>query len=245
MKIALFAGGLLAISSVAMSAPINYGAFSGNTVQFLSVSEDSPTDATPLFGAPTVSGDSIGFNPTQFGSFSSNGGSDITDGTLQMDIRANSGFSIPFFNITERGDYSLIVRNSTGVASASVGLALFIRVSEVNGSPLSTPVTFSGNGTFTPSGGSFTLTGLGTQLLQTFNGSISVDLNTLLANAGVNGQATRIQVSLNNVLTTVTTQGGRASIQKKQFDGVSITIPAPGAAALMGMGMLAAGRRRR
>jgi uncharacterized protein (TIGR03382 family) len=245
MKIAFFAGGLLAISSAALAAPINYGAFSGNTVQFLSVSEDSPTDPTPLFGTPTVTGDSIGFNPTQFGSFSSNGGSDITDGTLQMDIRANSGFSIPFFNISERGDYSLIVRNAGGTASASVGLALFIRISEVNGAALSTPVTFSGNGTFTPSGGSFTLSGIGTQLLQTFNGNISVDLNQLLANAGVTGSATRIQVSLNNVLTTVTTAGARASIQKKQFDGVSITIPTPGAAALVGMGVLAAGRRRR
>ena len=49
------------------AAPINYGNFNGTNVMYLGVTEDSSTDPTPLFGPPTVTNDSLSFNPVSFG----------------------------------------------------------------------------------------------------------------------------------------------------------------------------------
>src|SRR5262245_53442552 len=55
----------IATSHSAFGASINYGDFNGNNVKFLDVTESSD-DALPLYGAPTVSGDSLSFSPQQF-----------------------------------------------------------------------------------------------------------------------------------------------------------------------------------
>src|SRR5947207_4379405 len=77
---------LLLLSSRIGAVPINYGNFNGTNVMYLNVTEDSSTDPTPLFGAPTVSDDALSFNPSGFGATSSGGGTDLTDGTLATTI---------------------------------------------------------------------------------------------------------------------------------------------------------------
>src|SRR5262245_6656687 len=69
LPLALFASAFflvaIAISHSAFGASINYGDFNGDNVKFLDVTESSD-DPLPLYGAPTVSGDSLSFSPQQF-----------------------------------------------------------------------------------------------------------------------------------------------------------------------------------
>jgi hypothetical protein len=80
----------VALTSQAPAASINYGNFSAISVDFLDVTEaaNSIGDSAPLFGAPTVAGDSLDFDPVGF-SASATGASgvDITDGNLRYACR--------------------------------------------------------------------------------------------------------------------------------------------------------------
>ena len=67
----------------------------GTHVTYVNVTEDSGADEPlPLFGAPTVTGNSIDFNPVGFDAGSSGGGSDITDSNLVFMVIAKSGSRI-------------------------------------------------------------------------------------------------------------------------------------------------------
>ncbi len=243
----LFVGAALVAGAAgsAFATPINYGNFSGVTVDWLQVTEDSTTDPTPLFGTPTISGDSLNFNPVSFGSTAANGSSDLTDGTLTSMIVARPGFSIPAIQFTENGDYTLAGNGGAGT-SASVNLSVFVWVTEVNDVAI-TPISFSVNGTFNPSSGTFDLFNDGPTFgIRTWNGGAVADVDAFLASHSIAGHATEITVTIDNALVTTSQAGTLAFIKKKQIGGVAITVvPTPGAIALMGVGMLAAGRRRR
>ena len=55
-----------AMCRTSLGAAINYGSFMGTDVTYVDVTESSATDPVPLFGAPSVSGNSIDFNPVGF-----------------------------------------------------------------------------------------------------------------------------------------------------------------------------------
>lgn len=247
MKITFFAcaAALAGAAGSAIATPINYGNFNGISVDWLQVTEDSATDPTPLFGTPTISGDSLNFNPVSFGSTASNGSSDLTDGTLTSMIAARPGFSIPAVQFVENGDYILSGVGGAGT-SASVNLAVFVWVLEVNGSPI-TPVNFSVNGTFNPSSGTFDLFNDGPTFgIRTWNGGAMADIDGFLASQSISGSATKVSVTIDNSLVTTSQAGTLAFIKKKQIGGVAITVvPTPSAAALLGLGGLVATRRRR
>src|ERR1700680_1582955 len=127
---------LLLLASSLQAVPIDYGDFTGTHVSFLQVTEDSATDPTPLWGAPTLSGDGITFSPTAtFSASASNGSSDITDGKLNTTIKPNNVNvgSIHNILINERGDYTL-AGTGTASTSASVSAPVFLTLTEVNGS---------------------------------------------------------------------------------------------------------------
>ena len=120
----------LAILAVAVSislaatetvcAAIIYGSFSGTTVDYKQVMEDSNTgDALPLFGPPTVQApitpgfpgvpcvncgipdDSLSFNPVGFNAHASGaGGIDMTDGQLKFVIDPKQGFAVNKLTLT-------------------------------------------------------------------------------------------------------------------------------------------------
>src|SRR5262249_44594329 len=63
--------GVMAFGQLSSAAPINYGNFNGTTVQYLQVTEDQTTEnpllQVPLYGSPTLTDDSLSFNPSGFG----------------------------------------------------------------------------------------------------------------------------------------------------------------------------------
>src|SRR5262245_13353249 len=256
--VALVSLAVLAFGQAAL-ATINHGNFAGTNVTFGNVSETSTFgDPEPLFGAPSVSGNSLLFSPPNFTATTSGaGGLDQTGALLQTVITATPVSTIGTVNFTEFGDATLI-----GPANAGTGvfasLAGFVRVLEVNGLPI-TPLTIGfnagglQNGSFTP--GTLGTAGLdrisnpGTTL---WSGTLSVDIAAALALAGISGKATKVELALDNDLYAYTEAAGNsAKIQKKAVTGPTIIIdiiPEPGTAALLciglvGMTLRARGRR--
>jgi hypothetical protein len=212
---------------LATDASTNYGIYAGSTVIYRDVTESSGTDPLPLFGAPTLIGNTLDFNPT-FVSFASNGSSDQTDGQLNFLLEAKPGNAIPSIVFTERGDFTFTGSITTGTR-ASVSATFFIDVYAVDGVDLPAPLPFGGLMSFSPDiNGNFPQTTYpnppDTKL---WSGAFNFDVNTALNNAGVNyaSGATKVSVVLDNILTTDSEPGTSARIAKKDFKGVGITVP--------------------
>ena len=236
-------------ANISFAQPIPYGNFNATHYMFTNVTENSTSPGhvgQVLFGVPTVTDDSMAFNPLNFSSQSTAGpggfASDSVDGLLQFGIMANAGSFISQFNFNERGDYTL---NGlpTALAQATVGCSLNIRVTQVNGIFI-TPIGFNSSLIFSPSGGIYNFPPSASAAPWT--GSGLFDIDAFLFSRNIQGHATKIEISLDNVLTTFASNGSTARIVKKQAEGVTIDVtPAPGAAALLGLGGLLAARRRR
>jgi len=244
--------GSLAVLALGQSAlaTINHGNYVGTNVTFGNVSETSTFgDPEPLFGAPTVSGNSLLFSPTNFTATTLGaGGVDQTGALLQTVITATALTTIDTLNFTEFGDATLLGAPSTGTG-VFASLAGFVRVLEVNGLPI-TPVTIGfnagglQNGSFTP--GTLGTTGLdrntnpGTTL---WSGQLSIDIAAALILAGHAPLATKVELALDNDLYAYTEfASNSAKIQKKAVTGPTIIIeivPEPGTAALLCVGLVA------
>ncbi len=235
-------GASLALPGTMASAALyNYGDFPANTVDYLGVSEDTRELTIPLFGSPSVVGDTLDFDPTNFSSESSGLEADIVDAQLNLTIMARPGFTIPSVSISERGDFTL--NGLAGEASATVAAPIFIEVVEIDGVALDKPIDFAGSMIFT-SGGDFLLSeeGIGTGQ---FEGLAMFDLDALLAAEGVTGSATKVKVAMDNTLSTASVPGTAAFIAKKDFDSVAVTVPEPASLGLVAAGAVLVLRRRR
>jgi hypothetical protein len=236
---AIFYGAMLLFSTAAFHpayGSILYGDFTGNTVKYLAVTEaaNSAGDVAPLFGAPTISGDSLSFNPSGFNAHAGGAlGNDTTDGNLMFGVQALPSFIIKNLNLSEGGDTTLsssgfgVGTNNTNTSVTADG---FLNISEVNNvgiTPISIPIALS----FTPSGGLYQLVtnGGGFPIYHTaFNGSLFLDLNALLATNGYPaGGATKISINIDNTLVANSELNTSAVIAKKNFGGVSITVNNP------------------
>jgi hypothetical protein len=244
----------LLVARPVLSAPINYGNFSGTTVDYLQVTEDanSAGDNPPLFGPPTVTGDSIDFDPVGFNAASQNGGTDITDGNLTFMIKAKPGHAITNLTIAEAGDLTL-GGFGTDTTFASVTTRIFLDVVEVDGVPINVVSNNNLSIPFNPSGGTF---GLGTDggggplYSDNWSGQAAINVNNFLTSQGVPFVfgATKVNINLDNTLLAISQQGTSALIAKKNANGVVITVNTPEPAtcllALVGLAGLAASRRR-
>lgn len=247
----------LALAAGQADAEMIHGDYSGTTVDFIGVTEDTNTgDTLPLFGAPIVSGDSLDFNPVGFSASSSGGGApDFTDGQLTFMIVAKDGNVIDSLFFSEAGDTSLgRGLGSLDDAETEVTADIFIDILEVDGVPIN-QINVSGAMTFTPSGGSYSLSGDGggaSSFQTAWSGSYFIDFLPVLTANGITGDVTKVSVNLDNTLRAASATGSSAFIAKKDFDGVSITsnpdqnmIPEPATVTLAALGMLAfAGWRR-
>lgn len=247
----------LPMSSLAVGSTITYnGPFPGATVVYgpvlnafdQGVTENSLTDPVPLFGAPSVTGDSIDFNPTGFGAFGAGGGGDVTDGQLVFKVQAKPNFAINNISFGEAG-ITTLAGVGTNITHTDVSAVGNIDIYEVDGVrinkisiPLNlvfTPLTATGNQ------GTFQLVadaGLGLASLP-WSGSQVIDIKQALINAGIpfGKGATLIGVDLDNSLVAQSEAGSLALIDKKDFGGVSITInriPEPTALVLAALGFM-------
>ena len=232
---------LLAMSHSAAGATINYAdPPMGATVIYSGVSESSVTDPVPLFGAPTVAGDSIDFNPTGFGAFASNGSVDLTDGQLGFTVTAKPSFAINTITFGEAGITTLagLGSNLTHTDVSANGNLDIYEVDGVGISVQKVPIhlLFSPPTAAPPalvgdplgSSGTFQLVadaGLGLSSLP-WNGHQLIDLNQILTNRGIHFTlgVTKLAVDLDNGLIAQSELGTLALIDKKDFGGVSITI---------------------
>lgn len=246
MRISAFAalGLVSALLSASTAQAVLYGDFNGSTVDFLAVQ-----DQNGLFGAPTVSGDSLDFSPNTFeaicpGAPSCPPDPALVDDTLTITIQANSGSYIDDVLLTEAGD-TVLSSFLNAFAATQVSATVFVDIFEIDGVSVN---NINGNAqmVFT-NGGQYTTTNgyLGTNV---WTGTLLIDLDAIIAANQATGRATRVQLNLNNTLIAFAASGASARIEKKDIDGLAITIvPEPGTALLMGLGLagLASVRRTR
>lgn len=240
-RLHMFATGALALSvglagSASVSSAASYGNFSSptGTVDFLNV-----TDLNGLFGAPTVSGNSLDFSPNTFEADCAVSAScpptphNVTD-TLTFQIDAEAGQYIDTIVLSEAGDTTLS-SFLNAFAATTVVANVFIDVLELNGAPVN---GINGNAqmVFTQNGQFDTTQFTGTRI---WSGFLSLDVDSVIAAGGGSGQATLVHISLANGLTAFAASGAAARIEKKDIDGLAITVvPEPGTALLFGLGLL-------
>jgi hypothetical protein len=198
-------------------------------------------DAEPLFDQPSAAGEQLVFFPPNFVAQSVGGGIDATGSHLQLMIEGNSpGQYITTLNLTEYGDATLTSFPPGGGTAATgtfASLAGYVTVLEVNNVSVA-PIVIGFTGIFTP-GDTLLLPGdAGTTL---WSGTISVDIASVVANA------TKIQLDLDNDLYAASESNTTAKIQKKVVNGpaVIISVPEPGALAMLALGCLGLGLRGR
>jgi hypothetical protein len=246
----------ICLFSVAASqaASINYGDFAGATVMYTQVTESSITDPVPLFGAPTVSGDSIDFTPVDFAASSQLHvpAVDQTDGHLVFGVMANPLATIKNINFEEGGGLTVggFGTNMTFVDVSAVGNIDIFQVDGVNISKLTIPIdlkfSFGNNGT--SDNGEWHLVPQGF-VNGAWTGSQLVDITGYLHTHGYPNAigATKIQVAIDNKLYAQSEIEGTATIDKKDFGGLSVTvnIPEPATLSLLVFGFvgLVAARR--
>jgi hypothetical protein len=237
---------------------VNYGDFTGTDVDYLQVTEvaSSAGDSTPLFGAPSVSGNSIDFDPVGFSASALNGTIDFTDANLKFMVVAHDFKAIKDVTFAEAGDTTLLGFGNDTTFS-SVTTRIFIDVVEVDFQPINVVSLNNISIPFSPSGGTF---GLGTDggggplFNAGWSGQVTVDIQALLVSNNVPfvGGATKVNVNLDNSLSAISQAGNpgtSAFIAKKNANGLIIVVnnpipePNAGLLALFGLGGLLIRRR--
>ena len=240
------------------AAPINHGTFMGTHVTYVGVTEESGTDPLPpaMFGPPTVTGNSMDFNPVGFDASVAGAGSDTTVGNLAFMVTAKSGSRIQSITLNQTGETTLggnVAPGSMGTASATFASgSLDIHEVDFQGiNHVSVPFSM----TFTPSGGTYFLgtDGGGGPIFNTqYNGSVSLPVADILTANGFTGGATKVSIDLDSTLQAVGQAGTSATISATDFGGLAVRTavvgetPEPTALALGGLaaGGLLLGRRR-
>ena len=241
--------------------------WAGTDVWYAGVSETNEEGpggtAAGLFGEPaSVSGNTIDFDPT-FRADAEGPEAEIVDGQLNFMVVALGNNVIDNLQFSEAGDTTLAGINFGGNSISSVTAKFFIDVIAVDGVSLGVPLNIQAEMDFIPvgatapppgstAGGQWSLNddGNGFTFATSFSGSLFVDINQALTDAGIDfiGGATKLNVAVDNTLTAIAqTAGYEAFIAKKDFDGLTVTsnVPEPTAVMLVLLGMTGTVLRRR
>ncbi len=225
-------------ADVVHAMTIFYSDFVGDSVVFVDVTEDTGDESHALFGMPSIQGNLLDFDPTSFAAGASSvtgtSESDGVDGHLAFSVRLmDESVFISGLFFRAAGDYALAGLGSV-LAEASVETIVRYTIDEVDGVPI-TPVMGSSNLTFTP-GDSFRLPPPGAG---SWSGFLNVDPVSLLQANNIDGSATKIEVSLDNIMSASASDGGSAAIAKKDFQVFVLIEPEPAGALMMILAMLA------
>jgi hypothetical protein len=237
--------GLLGFAVVLMvtarggAAVINYGDIAVPGLTYEQVTETlltgSDVGAFPLFGPPTVLGQSLLFSTATFEAHAGDGVSDLTASKLGFTVQAGQGQFIDEISLAEYGDYLIL-----GTGQVSVfGTIVVSYLDGISGAlttlfaPLNvvvTPVTGGGGGDAFPSS---TATG-------TWVATAMIDLE------GQGILTDRLVVVLDNILAATAGAQSVSLIDKKQVV-IGPMVPEPATLLLFGSGVavILMGRRRR
>ncbi|MBN2292125.1 MAG: PEP-CTERM sorting domain-containing protein [Pirellulales bacterium] len=232
---------VISMSQVATAGTVYYNDYTGITVKFVNVRETTQSAGDPdvLFGAPTLSGDSLLFFPSNFTSQSVDGVSDQTHSLLQFTLEAKNNPSdfIDSFVFTELGD-AVLTGTGSSVTRAEVGMSGYVTVTEDINGPTFVSIPFTG--TINPTNPLNLEDNPGTTL---WSGSVTVDVASYAPYAKV------AVITFDNNLDTHSEDGTSAMIQKKVINNQCITIevvvPEPSTFVLATIGLLCLIIRRR
>ena len=161
----------LVFTCSAIQAQIAHPDTFGTNTSFTNIFETTNTNA-PLFGAPTASGDNLDFPAGGFSANAVNGAVDFLNGSIALDVTANSGQTFNSVELNEFGVYF----NSGATAESSVTTFIFVTV---DGQTFTDSVTQ----TFTGTGNGVWNASFKVDLPDAENASISFH-NVLLSTAG-------------------------------------------------------------
>jgi hypothetical protein len=261
-------GTILASGGFASATVVNYGNFAGPNITYSNVSETDtqlPGPTPPsLYGTPSLSGDSLTFNPINFVVSASGGSSEFQDGrlTVQEITPTNPLGNLSLISINEGGAWAVI--DGTDLTSAEETLiANELFINQVNGvsvNPIAVTPTFNftdtknGAANITTSSiggtGNFDVTSAGGVGNGSWNLTISFNLPAALAAADLTGRVTGVNLILDNQLTATSETNSSAFIDKKFFnigtnDTPAVPEPAPATLALGAAACALFARRRR
>lgn len=224
-------------ATAADAAPINYGDFVATSVMYLDVTESSATDDTPMFGPPTVTADTLDFDPFGFAATANNGDIDLTDGQLNYTLMALPGAGVRSMLLRESGDYSLM-GNGTDATLISAGVSARVDILEVDGVALDEPI-----GVFVSTQFSADLVA-NPGMVQPWKLSLLVDFASALFARDIRFDlgVTKAEVVIDNQLLAISEPGTAAFIAKKDFKLLpeieGDPIPEPASLALLTLGGL-------
>ncbi|HFD78897.1 MAG TPA: VPLPA-CTERM sorting domain-containing protein [Gammaproteobacteria bacterium] len=213
----------LCLCSLALPATATIVTVAGDTVIF----QWDTNNVDPLYGTPSVVGDSIFVTPTDFKALSENTDGSVTvSGTGTIQIIAKAGYVLDGINFGEAGDY----RMTAGADSVDVNP--WLRVFDWNNPvpTLGTEETMN-----VPVSGDLTIKDGN---LHDWSASGNFDLTTTTWD-GINN----VGLTLQNTLTAVSTALGESALIQKKAVGSSISVstslvPVPAALWLFGSGLL-------
>lgn len=243
--------------AVSSAAIYNYTDQIGTKIKYINISENTHSDPLPLFGAPTLAGDTLDFTPINFFSNSQFAAPpfDMTDGLLKFRGMSQPGFGIENIKFAEGGALTVVGPTATDVTMVDVSAVGFVDILEVDGvsvNKISIPInlTFSFGSNGANDNGTWRRVSEGFANGVPWTGSQLIDLNQELTNRGISYTrgATLIDVVLDNSLYAQSELVGGAYIDKKDFFTVTTNIPEPTSClmALFGLvGAVMVSRRRR
>jgi hypothetical protein len=243
---AVLAAGLLISAGAAFdsSAVINYPDQSDippGTVTYSDIVESSSTNLLPpgLYGAPSINGDLLDFDPVGFGANSNSGAFALTDGQLNFTVTAEPGAAINSLIVSEGGDFSFQGLVPDAGTFVSVSVLTTVNILEVDGVTLGTPIEISQVDSLTTD--YLTVGNPPASGLNLWSLDYTIDILGAITGPTQLG-ATKIEVVIDNQLSSKSTADTQAFLSKKDFN---VNIPEPTSIALLSFGGLLLARRRR